>query len=425
MSRNRNEILIVGGGLGGLSTALALGRKGVPVRLLKQSEQIGAIGFGIQMGPNVFSAFEQLGVADAVRNQSHKPGALLMLDAYSGEQLAAVPFDAAFKAWFSEPYVAIHRVDLHNILLDACPKLPNVRLDQSITVSGFQETGDSVRVLTTEGDDIEGAALIGADGLRSAIRSQMHPLDQPRSVGYVAHRTIVPMESIPNGVRCDEVVLCAGPAFHIIYYPPRNRSEINIVAVFRTDTYAQKSDPAAHKAELRNTYRDTHPEMQSVLGLMDLSRRWPLADRNPIRRWARGRVTLLGDSAHGTLQSLAQGAGMAIEDAVYLAALLDIANGDIVSAFQQFQHDRVVRTSRVQLESRALWDMYHAEDAIARDSRRQQYQERTAEDYYRCLTWLWKPIEMPTALTIERGGQDASLARRIDQRTNHGGSRVA
>src|SRR5206468_1662406 len=146
MSRNRNEILIVGGGLGGLSTALALGRKGMPVRLLEQSEQIGAIGYGIQMGPNVFKAFEQLGVADAVHDQSHKPSALLMLDAYSGEQLAAIPFDAKFRTWFDDPYVAIHRVDLHSILLGACRQLPNVRLDQSITVSGFEEIDDGIRV---------------------------------------------------------------------------------------------------------------------------------------------------------------------------------------------------------------------------------------------------------------------------------------
>lgn len=141
MSRDSNEILIVGGGLGGLSAALALGRKGLPVRLLEQSEHIGAIGYGIQMGPNVFSAFVQMGVADTVRAQSHKPSALLMLDAYSGEQLAAVPFDETFRARFDDPYVAIHRVDLHNILLDACRKLPNVRLDQSITVSSFEDLG--------------------------------------------------------------------------------------------------------------------------------------------------------------------------------------------------------------------------------------------------------------------------------------------
>jgi 3-hydroxybenzoate 6-monooxygenase len=398
MSDNSQQILIVGGGLGGLSTALALGKKGIPVRLLEQSEQIGAIGYGIQMGPNVFRAFRQLGIADAVRAKSHFPSALLMLDAYSGEQLAAVPFDAAFMQWFSDPYVAIHRVDLHNIFLDACRELPHVQLEQSTTVSGFQDLGDRVRVSTTAGQAYEGAALIGADGLRSIIRSQMHPQDEPRSIGYVAHRTVVPAESLPNGVRCDEVILWVGPAFHIIYYPLRNRTELNIVAVFKTDTYTQKCDPDAHKAELQHTYRDTHPEMQAVLGLMDLTRRWPLADREPIRHWAKGRVTLLGDAAHATLQSLAQGAGMAIEDAVYLAALLDVAKGDVESTFSQFQRDRVVRTSRVQLESRLLWDVYHAEGDIVRDVRRQQYQERTAADYYQCLTWLWKPIEMPTTL---------------------------
>jgi len=118
-------------------------------------------------------------------------------------------------------------------------------------------------------------------------------------------------------------------------------------------------------------------------------------------------VTLLGDAAHATLQSLAQGAGMAIEDAVYLADLLDVAKGDVASAFSQFQRDRVVRTSRVQLESRLLWDVYHAEDEMVRDVRRQQYQERTAADYYRCLNWLWKPIEMPARLeAAKRDGND-------------------
>jgi salicylate hydroxylase len=398
MSGKTQQILIVGGGLGGLSTALALGKKGIPVTLLEQSDQIGAIGYGIQMGPNVFRAFRQLGIADAVRAKSHFPSALLMLDAYSGEQLAAVPFDAAFRQWFSDPYVAIHRVDLHNIFLDACRELPHVKLEQSTTVSGFADLGDRVRVSTNTGQAYEGAALIAADGLRSIIRSQMHPQDEPRSIGYVAHRTIVPAASLPKGVRCDEVILWVGPAFHIIYYPLRNRTELNIVAVFKTDTYSQKCDPEAHKAELQRTYRNTHPEMQAVLGLMDLTRRWPLADREPIRHWAKGRVTLLGDAAHATLQSLAQGAGMAIEDAVYLAALLDAAQGDIVPALSQFQHDRVVRTSRVLLESRLLWDVYHAEGDIVRDVRRQQYQERTAADFYQCLKWLWQPIELPTAL---------------------------
>lgn len=392
---NSNEVLIVGGGLGGLSTALALGQKGIPIRLLEQTEKIGAIGYGIQMGPNVFAVLERLGIADAVRKKSHLPTALLMLDAYSGEQLAAVPFDASFRDHFKDPYVAIHRVDLHNILLDACRKLPNVHLENSVTVMKFNDLGDRVYVSTAEGRTIEGVALIAADGLRSCIRAQMHPNDEPRSIGYAAHRTIVPMDAVPKNVRRDDVVLWAGPGFHIIYYPVRDRSELNIVAVFRTPTHAQQQDPETHKAELQKTYRDTHPEMQAVLALMDLSRRWPLADRDPIRHWARGRVTLLGDSAHATLQSLAQGAGMAIEDAGYLAALMSAENGDITSAFARFQRDRVTRTSRVQLESRALWDVYHAEDPIVCDVRRQQYQERGPEDYYRCLSWLWNPIEMP------------------------------
>jgi 3-hydroxybenzoate 6-monooxygenase len=399
MSKQKS-ILVVGGGIGGLSVALALGKKGIPVRLFEQSEHIGAIGYGIQMGPNVFPALESLGIADAIRKKSHCPSAILMLDAYTGDQLVKIPLDAGFRNWFDNPYVVIHRVDLHNILLDACKEYRHVELETATTISGFNDHCDGVEVVTSTGQVHQGDALIAADGLRSGIRAQLYPKDEPRSIGYVAHRTVVPMIQVPPGVRRDEVVLWAGPGFHVIYYPLRDYSELNIVAVFRTETFAEKSNPAANKAEMQRMYRDTHREVQEVLGLMDLTRRWPLADRDPIRHWAKGRVVLLGDAAHATLQSLAQGAGMAVEDAAYLAELLNPDGRDIADAFQQFQRDRLTRTARVQLESRALWDVYHAEDDIYRDVRRNQYRGRKGEDYYRCLDWLWKPAESAIRPTI-------------------------
>lgn len=396
MSRTR-EVLIVGGGLGGLTTALALAQKGFPVRLIEQTDEIGAIGYGIQMGPNAVAMLDRLGVGEAVRRASSFPSALTMRDALTGEQLARVPFDRAFDAIFASPYVAIHRVDLHNILFEAVKAFDCVKLELSTAVIDFEDAHDTVRVSTKDGRQIEGQALIAADGLRSIIRARMYPNDLPRPNGYVAHRTIAPMNVVPYGVRCDDVVLWAGPGFHIIHYALRGGTEFNIVAVFRTATYAEQKSPDEHKAELQRTYRNAHPDMQAVLALMDLSRRWPIADRDPIRHWARGRVTLLGDSAHATYQSLAQGAGMAIEDACYLATLLGLADGDVVAAFNRLQNERVVRTTRVQLESRHLWETYHLEDDLERDVRRQQYQEKRSEDYFRCLSWLWHPIEMPSA----------------------------
>jgi len=172
----------------------------------------------------------------------------------------------------------------------------------------------------------------------------------------------------------------------------------NIVAVYRTPTFADRLDERDHRAEVERTYAGTHPAMQAMLGMMNLERRWPLADRDPIRRWHRGRVTMVGDAAHPTLQSLAQGACMAIEDGVCLAALIDLADGDCTKAFAQYESERYVRTARVQLESRYMWGIYHAED-IARDVMRQTFAGRTEEDVFRCLAWLYDGFCIPTRLS--------------------------
>lgn len=389
----KDEILVVGGGLAGLSAALAMGLKGRPVRLFERSDEIGAIGYGIQIGPNVTSVFEKLGIAQQVLAKAHLPSGLLMLDAYSGEQLASVPFNDSFRRHFDGRYIAIHRVDLHNILVDACKRLPNIYFEPAVTVTGYESKGDIVRLRTDVGKTYDGAAILGADGLRSAIRAQMHPRDELRTNGYVAHRTIVPIRDVPDIVRRDEVVLWVGPAFHIIHYTLRDSSELNIVAVFKTPTFGEAQDAATHLRELQKTYRDAHPEMQAVLSLMDLSRRWPIADRDPVRGWSDGRVLLIGDSAHATFQSLAQGAGMAFEDAICLAHILEEAPEDIEAAFKRFERIRFLRTARVQLESRELWEIYHREDPVYQEIRRDQFRGRVPDDFYRCLQWLWTPVK--------------------------------
>src|SRR5918993_362092 len=357
MRKSDLPILIVGGGLGGLTTALALGQKGWPVHVLEQAPEIEPIGFGIQLGPNVFTMLERLGVAEAVQSVSHFPSAILMLDAVTGEEQARIPCGPQFRARFKHPYVVIHRVDLHQILLDACERIPSITLSASTTVTGFEDLGDHVRASIEGGEAITGAAIIGADGLRSRLRAKMFDEGEPNMIGYVAHRSVVPMAQVPKHVQRDEVVLWAGPGFHIVHYPLRRGELFNLVAVFRTPTYSQKFDAAACIREVEQNYRTAHP----------------------------------------ALQSLAQGACMAIEDALCLAELIELSAGDYQPAFRQYQAGRLVRTARVQLESRYLWDVYHAED-IARDVRRQTFLARTGQDYYECLAWLYDGFTLPTRL---------------------------
>lgn len=240
-----------------------------------------------------------------------------------------------------------------------------------------------------------GAALVAADGLRSFIRSKLVSDGEARPTGYVAYRTIVPRADLAADVHRQEVVLWSGPGFHIVHYPLRHGTLFNIVAVFRTPTHDQKGDVASHRAELQQTYRDAHPSMRELIAMMDLGWRGPVCDRSPVRHWHKGRVVLIGDAAHASLQSLAQGACMAIEDGLCLAESIHAEADDFATAFRRFEAARIVRTARVQLESRALWDFYHAE-GIARDVRNQTTSAWDEEHMYDCLAWLYHGFPLPT-----------------------------
>jgi 3-hydroxybenzoate 6-monooxygenase len=220
-----DPILIVGGGLGGVAAALALGRKGFRVRVLEQAPEFGVIGYGIQLGPNVFSMFDRLGITDAILAQSITPKAVLMVDSVDAGIIVRIPTGASFRERFKRPYIVIHRVDLHRVLLDACKELGNVELMPLSGVTAFDDLGDRVRVTTEDNQIFEGAALIGADGLGSTIRTQMFNEGGPRMIGYVAHRTIVPMADVIAEVYREEVVLWSGPGFHIVHYPLRGGTQ--------------------------------------------------------------------------------------------------------------------------------------------------------------------------------------------------------
>jgi 3-hydroxybenzoate 6-monooxygenase len=385
----KEPILIVGGGLGGLTAALALAQRGWTVRVLEGAPEFGAIGYGIQFGPNVFYALDRIGVSAAVLEKADSPPAVLMIDALTGAEVTRVPTgQPSFRQRFKHPYIIIHRIDLHNVLLDACRRDPLITLEADTMVTRFADHGDRVTVTTEDGRSFEGTALIGADGIRSRTRAQLFADGDPLPNGFMGFRTIVPMADVTADVQRDVVVLWSGPGFHIVHYPLRHGTLFNIVAVFRRSTHSERGDVAAYRAELEDVYRDAHPTMKALLGMLDLGRRQAVGDRDPIRHWHKGRVVLLGDAAHPTLQSLAQGACMAIEDGLCLAERVDAAAGDFEQAFRRYTAARLVRTARVTLESRHIWDVYHAE-GIARDVHWQALRERSETDVYQCLAWLY------------------------------------
>jgi salicylate hydroxylase len=370
--------------------------------VLEATAELGAIGYGIQLGPNVFPMFERLGVADAVLAQSFVPRACILFDALTGEEVTRIPGEPALRARFGHPYIVIHRVDLHGVLMDACKAYSNIALEPLTSVASFQQDDRCVIVTTEDGRHIEGAALIGADGLRSVVRAKIVGDGEPKPVGYVAHRTLVPFDRVPEGVQGDISALWIGPGFHMVHYPLRNNTLFNIVAVFRTGTFGAKGDLDFHAAEVDRTYRTAHPAMKSLLSLMDLNRRWMIADRDPVRHWSQGRVTVLGDAAHAALQTFAQGACMAIEDAATLASCVE-REQDFAAAFRRYEKARLVRTARIQLEGRSMWDGYHA-DGIDRDVWLSRF-GRSDREICECLAWLYEGITLPGETTARKAAE--------------------
>jgi 3-hydroxybenzoate 6-monooxygenase len=398
-----NPVIIVGGGLGGLTMALALARHGCPVRVLEGAPAFGAIGYGIQFGPNVFHVLERIGVSAAVLEKADSPRTILMMDALNGTVVTRVPIGDSFRARFKHPYIVIHRIDLHNVLLEACRRDPLITLVPDAMVTRFDECGDGVTVTTEDGRGFPGSVLIGADGIRSRTRAQLIADGDPLPNGYMGFRTIVPMEEVPAGVERDIVALWGGPGFHIVHYPLRHGTLFNIVAVFRRAAHSESGDVAGYRAEVEHTYRNAHPTIRALIAMLDLGRRQAIGDRDPIRHWHKGRVVLLGDAAHPTLQSLAQGACMAIEDGLCLADCLAAAGDDFEQAFRRYENARSVRTARVTLESRYIWNVYHA-DGITREVYWQMLGERSEADAFQCLAWLYDGFSLPAGDAAARTG---------------------
>ena len=383
-----DPILIVGGGLGGLTTALALARGGRPTRVLEGAAEFGAIGYGIQFGPNVFHVFDRLGLLDQVIAVADSPPALLMLDALDGKELVRIPTGASFRARFKYPYIIVHRIDLHNVLLDACRRNTAIELVPDAMVTGFVDDGETVSVTTADRRTFTAPVVVAADGLRSLFRQKFIG-DGEHPTGYVALRTIVPIQQVRADVSRDTVVLWAGPGYHVVHYPLRHGAEFNVVAVFRTSTHAEKADVATYRAELEATYRDAHPSVRELNTMMDFRWRRSVAARAPVRHWHRGRIVLLGDAAHAPLQSLAQGACMAIEDGFCLAQAIDACDGDFAAAFRRYEALRLTRTARVQLESRVLWDSFLHVEGVARDVRNATVAGWDEAHMFDCLAWLY------------------------------------
>jgi 3-hydroxybenzoate 6-monooxygenase len=388
-------VLVVGGGIGGLAAALALARKGLAVELLEQADEFKEVGAGIQLGPNVFRMFEVLGLTDAVRQFAVFPENLIMLDAISGEEVTRIPLGEGFRSKFKHPYALIYRPDLLNVLLDACRKVDLIRLHTSQKIIGVEETRDGVIARTQDGRSYAGAALIGADGLWSTIRQIVVGDGKPQVAGHITYRAVLPTTEVPEPLRRWSMTFWAGEKVHFVIYPLRGGELYNLVAVFHSSRYEEGWDSFGDPAELHQRFAKTCEPVRLLLGKIESWRMWVLCDRPPIKDWSRGRITLLGDAAHPMLQYLAQGACMAVEDAVCLANKIEELQGNFAAAFKAYQAARYLRTGRVQIMARVYGEFYHA-SGVARELRNMMLGGRTPEQAFESMEWLYGEDVGPT-----------------------------
>jgi 2-polyprenyl-6-methoxyphenol hydroxylase-like FAD-dependent oxidoreductase len=387
---SKAEILVAGGGIGGLAAALALARKGRRVRVLEKAPEFGEIGYGIQMGPNVSRMLDYLGVLKALEPHAVFPEALIFADALDNREITRISLGKTFRERYGYRYFVIHRRDLHGGILEACRRHDEITLEPSRGVTGFEDLGGKVRVRCENGAEYEGAALIGADGLWSPTRAAVVGDGAPRMAGHFVYRGVVPTEEIIDQSRIDSMTIWGGPDLHLVQYRLRGGAVMNNVATIASRRFRRGASDAGAPDELEEIFSRTDPRVRDMLRYVSRERNWLLHDREPVTNWTQGRVTLLGDAAHPTLQYLAQGANMAIEDGVVLAEKVAAAGEDFNRAFLAYQAERLHRTARVVLSSRFFGEYLHA-DGGARELRNHLARQRDPDDCWE-VDWLYRGV---------------------------------
>jgi salicylate hydroxylase len=358
------KILIAGAGIGGLTTAYGLLKAGYDVELFEQAPELNEVGAGIQLSANAMHVLNALGLGDAIASLSVRPGAYVFRLHDTGEVISQFPLAQEHQKLHGAPYNQLHRADLHNLLAAKVQGLKANLVRLSSRVLGFEENEDRVELQLSDGSRVSGDLLIGADGIKSAIRDQIFGADRASYSGDAAWRITVPAEHLPDNFMGQDMSVWMGPGRHAVCYYLRGGALLNFVGLVETNEVSEESWTAKFPWErLKADFDGWHEDIQTIIDKADrdMCFRWSLYFRPPIETWSTRRVTMLGDAVHATLPYLAQGAAMAIEDGAVLTRALGLTN-DVAEALQVYERNRIERTSRIVNGSSANRTLFHMSD---------------------------------------------------------------
>lgn len=395
IARMNQLVIVAGGGIGGLSCALALARAGVRSVVLEQAEAFGEVGAGLQLGPNAVRVLAEWGLMDAVQACAAFPEALRVRDAHRAGQLGHLRLGALTLARHGQHYATLHRADLHAMLVAAVQRRPEIELRLGVRLADFKESNDGVLARLDDGGSIDADALVGCDGLWSRVRTKLLGEQPVRATGHLAYRGMVRAVDLPTPLRANVITAWLAPRLHVVHYPVKQGDWFNLVAVVQGSLPpggdAQTWTHEAHAADLRRALGPACGELLAMVAAVPDWTLWPLNDRPAMRgpqEHARGRVALLGDAAHPMRPYFAQGAAMAIEDAWTLGRLALERKDDIDwgVCFERYAQTRWRRNAKVQTLSQRNGVVFHAQGLLrwARDAAMGLLGERLLDN-----TWLY------------------------------------
>jgi 2-polyprenyl-6-methoxyphenol hydroxylase-like FAD-dependent oxidoreductase len=350
-------VIVAGAGIGGLTAALAIARHGLHVTVFDQAQRLEEIGAGIQLSPNASRILIALGLGEQLRRHVVAPEELRIMNARTARVLARAPLGAVAEKRYGAPYWVIHRGDLQAVLIDAVRVHPGIVLKLGARVEDFALNEDGVTVFARSAQhrvEDRGVALVAADGLWSSLRRRLGHRREPRFARRTAWRALARADALMPELRAPAVNLWFGTRAHLVHYPVRGGSLINVVAIVRDDWREPGWSAPGERAEILARYRTPmwSAVPRAILAAPEHWQKWALYDRPPLARWGKGAVTLLGDAAHPMLPYLAQGAAMAIEDAAVLAQRLADARDDPAGAMRRYERQRRERAARAQRAAR-------------------------------------------------------------------------